>query len=93
MLSGNGPLVKVLSEVLKQDLKRNKFNLNRPINQVSIETIIRMESVKDDKSWSKWTKVLAGRILSILGTRITPLGHESAGLGSICMPGRRWTRN
>ena len=41
MLSGNGPLVKVLSEALKQDLKKNKSNLNRPINQVSIETIIR----------------------------------------------------
>lgn len=41
MLSGNGPLVKVLSEALNQDLKRNKSNLNRPINQVSIESIIR----------------------------------------------------
>ncbi|MBD5234296.1 MAG: DUF2075 domain-containing protein [Bacteroidales bacterium] len=41
MLSGNGPLVKVLTEALKQDLKRNKSNLNRPINLVSIETIIR----------------------------------------------------
>ncbi len=41
MLSGNGPLVAVLTEALKRDLRKNKGNLNKPINEVSVETIIR----------------------------------------------------
>lgn len=41
MLSGNGPLVKVLTASLKKDLNKNKKNLNKPINLVSVDTIIR----------------------------------------------------
>ena len=41
MLSGNGPLVKVLTTSLKRDLQKNKKNLVRPKNEISVETIIR----------------------------------------------------
>ena len=41
MLSGNGPLVKVLTTALKKDLTKNKKCLNRPIDEISVETIIR----------------------------------------------------
>lgn len=43
LLSGNGPLVKVLSAALKQDLKKNQYRLNGPVNkaEVSVESIIR----------------------------------------------------
>lgn len=41
MLSGNGPLVEVLATALKRDLQKNKKNLAKPKNEISVETIIR----------------------------------------------------
>ena len=41
MLSGNGPLVEVLSTALKRDLRNNKKRLIRPVEDISVETIIR----------------------------------------------------
>lgn len=42
MLSGNGPLVAVLTSALKRDLKRYKNNLKEPDKkEISVETIIR----------------------------------------------------
>ncbi len=41
MLSGNGPLVEVLTTSLKRDLQKNKKNLAKPRNEISVETIIR----------------------------------------------------
>lgn len=41
MLSGNGPLVEVLTASLKKDLTRHKKDLNKPIGHVSVDTIIR----------------------------------------------------
>jgi hypothetical protein len=41
MLSGNGPLVEVLTTALKRDLKKNKKNLAKPKDEISVETIIR----------------------------------------------------
>lgn len=41
MLSGNGPLVEVLTTALKRDLQKNKKNLAKPKDQISVETIIR----------------------------------------------------
>lgn len=41
LLSGNGPLVSVLSTALKRDLKENKKNLNNAKNEISVESIIR----------------------------------------------------
>ena len=41
MLSGNGPLVEVLTAALKRDLKKNQGNLTRPRDEISVETIIR----------------------------------------------------
>lgn len=41
MLSGNGPLVEVLTTALKKDMKKNRNNLVRPRDEISVETIIR----------------------------------------------------
>ena len=41
MLSGNGPLVEVLTCALKQDLKRNRNNLVKDRDEISVETVIR----------------------------------------------------
>lgn len=41
MLSGNGPLVEVLTAALKNDLKKNKNNLSKPKDEISVETIVR----------------------------------------------------
>lgn len=41
MLSGNGPLVEVLTTALKQDLKKNKKNLVKDRDEISVETVIR----------------------------------------------------
>ena len=41
MLSGNGPLVQVLTTALKRDLAKNRNNLNKDKSMVSVETIIR----------------------------------------------------
>ena len=41
MLSGNGPLVEVLTTSLKRDLQKNKKNLAKPKDEISVETIIR----------------------------------------------------
>ena len=41
MLSGNGPLVEVLTTALKRDLTKNKNNLVRPREEISVESIIR----------------------------------------------------
>lgn len=41
MLSGNDPLVEVLTTALKRDLRINKKKLNKPANEISVKTIIR----------------------------------------------------
>ena len=41
LLSGNGPLVEVLSTALKRDLSRNKKRLVRPKDEISVDSIIR----------------------------------------------------
>ena len=41
LISGNGPLVAVLTQALKNDLKKYSKQLVRPKNDVSVETIIR----------------------------------------------------
>ena len=41
MLSGNGPLVAVLTAALKEDMKKYTKKLNKPKNEVAVETIIR----------------------------------------------------
>lgn len=41
MLSGNGPLVEVLTTALKRDLKKNKNNLVKDRDEISVETVIR----------------------------------------------------
>lgn len=41
MLSGNGPLVAVLTTALKRDLDNNQDNLTHPKDKISVETIIR----------------------------------------------------
>ena len=41
MLSGNGPLVEVLTTALKRDLKKNKKNLVKDKDEISVETVIR----------------------------------------------------
>lgn len=41
MLSGNGPLVEVLTTALKRDLKKNRNNLVKDRDEISVETVIR----------------------------------------------------
>ena len=41
MLSGNGPLVEVLTAALKRDMIKNRDDLIRPRDEISVETIIR----------------------------------------------------
>lgn len=41
LLSGNGPLVEVLSTALKRDLTKNKKRLVRPKDEISVDSIIR----------------------------------------------------
>lgn len=41
LLSGNGPLVKVLTTALTRDLKKNRCNLVRPRDEISVDSIIR----------------------------------------------------
>lgn len=41
MLSGNGPLVEVLTAALKRDLTKHKKNLSRPKDEISVDSIIR----------------------------------------------------
>ena len=41
MLSGNGPLVEVLTAALKKDLNKNKGRLVRPREEISVDSIIR----------------------------------------------------
>ena len=41
LLSGNGPLVEVLSAALKKDLAKNKKRLVRPKDEISVDSIIR----------------------------------------------------
>ncbi len=41
MLSGNGPLVEVLTAALKKDLKKNKKHLSKPKDEISVDSIIR----------------------------------------------------
>lgn len=41
LLSGNGPLVEVLTTALKRDLKKNKKNLVKDRDEISVESVIR----------------------------------------------------
>lgn len=41
MLSGNGPLVQVITTALQRDLTKNKKNLNSRKEEMSVESIIR----------------------------------------------------
>ncbi len=61
MLSGNDPLVEVLTAALKRDLRANKRNLNKPADEISIETIIRSAYGYKKEIFEKRLEYLPGK--------------------------------
>lgn len=75
MLSGNDPLVKVLTEALKRDLKNNRNNLVKPRDEISVDSIVR-------SAFGYKKEIFEKRLDYFVGTGSVAL-KENAEMGSL----------